>query len=87
MNAAPTHNKLCDGVRKAHSQAKAGFPQLPKEDMATAIALAITARKLLADAYRLLQPHGTLSIQCETAGKSAAHLIAAIEARTAGRMQ
>lgn len=57
------------------------FPTLPDQDLELASCHARGARQLLAYAYALVARHHTLSVQCETAGKSAVRLIEAIEAR------
>lgn len=60
------------------------FPQLPPEDLEKALQMATTAHGWLQEAYRLLEGHYTLRIQCETAGKSAKHLREMLAARTKG---
>lgn len=60
------------------------FPQLPNEDLKMALAMVTTAHGWLQEAYRLVEGHYTLRIQCETAGKSAKHLREMIAARTKG---
>ncbi|WP_422849587.1 hypothetical protein ACOYR4_11325 [Acidovorax sp. M14] len=60
------------------------FPQLPNEDLQMALAMVTTAHGWLQEAYRLVEGHYTLRIQCETAGKSAKHLREMIAARTKG---
>lgn len=60
------------------------FPQLPAEDLQMALQMATTAHGWLQEAYRLLEGHYTLRIQCETAGKSAKHLRDMLAARSKG---
>lgn len=62
------------------------FPKLPPEDLERAIQMAETAHGWLQEAYRLVKPHATLSIQCQTAGKAAAHLRTMLKDRAEGVM-
>jgi len=80
-----TANRHCDGVRRAHQQAVAGFPQLDPHDLQCAVALANKAGEYLREAYKLVRPHATLASACETAGKSVRQLKTSLVFRMEGR--
>lgn len=80
----PTMNKACETIRAANREAnKRGFT-LPPAELEKALRMAETAHGWLQEAYRVLQPHVSLSVQCETAGKATRHLRDGIKARIKG---